>query len=122
MRAAGVRRRVPRRQPVLAPPCPSAHVRAPPPPPDSAPQLGKRLEDRDIDISATQAALDHILKESYNPSYGARPMRRYIEKHLATDLSRLVIGGKLPDQSVVEVGATAAGFTYKVTPKAAMAQ
>ena len=80
--------------------------------------LASRLEDRSIDVITTPAALDMILKESWNPAYGARPMRRYIEKHIATDLSRLVIAGKLPDHSLLEISANTTGFAYKVTPKA----
>jgi ATP-dependent Clp protease ATP-binding subunit ClpB len=84
--------------------------------------LGKRLEDRDISLTATDAALDQVLRESYNPSYGARPMRRYIDKHLATDLARMAIAGTLLDHSEVEIGAGAAEgqFAYRVTRKAAV--
>lgn len=68
-------------------------------------ELAKRLEDRDIEVTATAGALDHIVAEAYNPAYGGRPLRRYLEKHLATQLSRLIIGGKLPDHSIVTVKA-----------------
>jgi len=66
--------------------------------------MGRRLDDRAIVLRIGDDALDQILRESYNPSFGARPMRRYIEKHLATEISKLLISGKLADHSVLTVG------------------
>lgn len=63
----------------------------------------RRLDDRDIDVVVSDAALDQILRDAYNPSFGARPMRRYIEKHLATGISRLLLSGALADHSLVTV-------------------
>jgi ATP-dependent Clp protease ATP-binding subunit ClpB len=73
--------------------------------------MATRLADQDISITCTSAALDEVLRDSYNPAYGARPMRRYIEKHIATELSRLIIAGRLADHSIVQVDAPAAGTT-----------
>lgn len=88
--------------------------------------MAKRLEERDIDVNVSDPALDLILRESYNPAYGARPMRRYIDKHVATELSRMLIAGSLAEHAVVEVGAayTASGvgsLTYRSMPKMVMA-
>ncbi|KAJ2817853.1 hypothetical protein IWW50_006022 [Coemansia erecta] len=49
------------------------------------------------------AAVDHVLKESYDPLYGARPIRRFLEKHLVTALSKEIIRGSLPDHSLVRI-------------------
>jgi len=90
-------------------------------------EMAKRLEDRDVTVHITDAALDVILHESYNPSFGARPMRRYVDKHLATGLSRLLLTGGLPDHSTVTIDAAAGGkaaladldhFTFTVAGKA----
>ncbi len=67
--------------------------------------LARRLEDKDVSVVVTDGALEHILGEAYNPAFGGRPLRRYLDKHLATELSRMVIAGTLPDHSVVTVGA-----------------
>ena len=50
---------------------------------------------------------DQILRESYNPSYGARPMRRYVDKYIATEVSRLIISGRLADNMNVIIDETA---------------
>jgi len=63
----------------------------------------KRLKEAQMTLSVSVEALDVILDESYDPQYGARPIKRYIEKHVVTDLSRLIISGRLQPKSNVEV-------------------
>ncbi len=57
------------------------------------------------EIDVSDAAMDLILTKSYNPTYGARPVKRYIERTLATELSRFIISGDLKDHTHVGVGA-----------------
>lgn len=66
-------------------------------------QMGKRLESRDIKIDIRDSALDFILKSAYDPIYGARPLRRFLEKQVVTELSRLIIGGGMKDHSIVHI-------------------
>lgn len=84
--------------------------------------LVKRLEDRDIEVRVTDAALDQILREAYNPAFGARPIRRYVEKHIATALSRMIISGTLYDHAAVDItpGAGEAEYRYAVSRKLAV--
>jgi ATP-dependent Clp protease ATP-binding subunit ClpC len=58
--------------------------------------LGKRLKDRDITLHMTEECKDLVLNESYSPEYGARPIRRYLEKNVGTALSRVLISEDLP--------------------------
>jgi ATP-dependent Clp protease ATP-binding subunit ClpB len=74
-----------------------------------ASQLCHRLTERDTHMSLTPAALDVVLRESYNPTYGARPMRRFLEKHVMTALSRKIISNELPEHSTVIVDAASKG-------------
>jgi len=48
---------------------------------------------------------DHILAQAYDPLYGARPLRRWLEKHLALPLSKLLLEGRLPQGATVTVSA-----------------
>ena len=64
-------------------------------------EVGRRLRDKDIGLTITDAACAKALAESHNPEYGARPMRRYLERNIITPLSRRIIAGELPDHSVV---------------------
>ena len=63
----------------------------------------KRLVDRHISLNVSDAACDYILEQAYNPAYGARPVRRYIEKHVVTSISRQLLAGSLPNHSVCSV-------------------
>uniref|UniRef100_A0A0G4FR76 Clp R domain-containing protein n=1 Tax=Chromera velia CCMP2878 TaxID=1169474 RepID=A0A0G4FR76_9ALVE len=65
--------------------------------------VGDRLKEREIDVAFTDNALDAILQAAYEPQYGARPLRRFLEKHIVTALSRLLVAGDLPDNSHVLV-------------------
>jgi len=75
----------------------------------------KRLEDRDIHVSISQKALDHILQVAYDPLYGARPLRRFLEKHVVTQLSKMIISGELTDHSQVTVDFGDNQLQFKVT-------
>ena len=62
-----------------------------------------RLSDRDITIEMDGSAIDFVLRESYDPAYGARPIRRYLERELVTKISRGVFTRDIPNHSNVEV-------------------
>lgn len=64
----------------------------------------KRLEDLDIKLSMTSAAIDHALSEAYDPELGARPLRRYLEKHVVSALSRCIVAGELASGQHAVVG------------------
>merc|ERR1712187_345154 len=51
----------------------------------------KRLEELDVSLHVTNAAVDHVLIEAHDPQMGARPLRRYLEKHIVSQLSVLVL-------------------------------
>ena len=62
--------------------------------------INERLSDRRIRLTASGLALDLLVNESYNPAYGARPLRRHVEKRIVTELARLVIRENLQDAHV----------------------
>lgn len=75
----------------------------------------QRLKESQMTINVSVEALDVILEESYDPQYGARPVKRYIEKHMVTDLSKLVISGRLQPKSHVEVTEKAGKLVFDIT-------
>lgn len=81
-----------------------------------AAELNQRLKGKNISLEMTDAALDYVVAESYDHLYGARPLRRWLEQHVITDLSRMIVSGHLEDSSKVVVNAQAAGagLTYDV--------
>ena len=66
-------------------------------------EIEGRLEDRDIHIAATDEAKEKILSEAYNVLYGARPVKRYIQNHIETKLSRALIAGDIMDGDHLEI-------------------
>jgi len=73
---------------------------------------------RNIKINLDDAAADLILKASYNPQYGARPLERFIEKAIVTKLGRMIVSGELPSNSEVMIAPKAPTLSkkYAVAP------
>ena len=67
--------------------------------------LNKRLADRELCISLTDEAKDFILESAYEPAYGARPLKRYLQKNVETLLARLILEDKVKagDNIVLDV-------------------
>ncbi len=63
--------------------------------------LNKRLIERDIHLEATDAAKEHIAKLGYDPVYGARPLRRAIQKYVETPLSEKILAGEIKPGDIV---------------------
>lgn len=65
-------------------------------------QLVDRLKEQDIDLELTDAALEKVAKEGYDPEYGARPLRRSLQKHVEDRLSEeLLKGTALSGQKII---------------------
>ncbi|XP_057823301.2 chaperone protein ClpB1 isoform X1 [Cryptomeria japonica] len=64
-----------------------------------------RLTERGVSLAITDAALDLVLVEAYDPVYGARPLRRWLEKNVVTRLSRMLISGEIDENSAVNIDA-----------------
>ena len=65
-------------------------------------EISKRLEDRRVKIDVMQNAVDHIIDASYDPIYGARPLKRYIQSNIETLIARKMIECDIaPDTTIV---------------------
>lgn len=75
-----------------------------------------RLADRGVALAVTDAALDLVLSESYDPVYGARPLRRWLERRVVTQLSRMLINDEIDDNSTVYIDVKPDGseLSYRV--------
>ena len=65
--------------------------------------LRKRLSERKIGLSLTERAKEFMAKAAYDPVFGARPLRRYLQTHLETPLARELIAGRLEEGHDVNV-------------------
>jgi ATP-dependent Clp protease ATP-binding subunit ClpB len=66
----------------------------------------------------SEAALAYVVQAGWEPAYGARPLRRWLEQHVVTDLSTMLIAGQLRDNSIVRAstGTTASPQVLGVAP------
>lgn len=65
--------------------------------------VNKRLEDREISIALTPQAEQYIIEHGYDPVYGARPLKRYLQKHVETAAARLILNGNINPGDVIKI-------------------
>ena len=64
--------------------------------------LEKRLEDRNIKLTLTQSAKDYLIDNGYDEAYGARPLKRFVQKKLETLIAKSILENKiLPNTTVI---------------------
>jgi ATP-dependent Clp protease ATP-binding subunit ClpB len=83
--------------------------------------LRARLADRHITLTLTDAARAHLVKTGYDPVYGARPLKRAIQKQVETRLGRLMISGQIHDGEEILVDYDRARDELKFEPQVAVA-
>jgi ATP-dependent Clp protease ATP-binding subunit ClpB len=66
-------------------------------------QIGARLKERRVTLELSDDALQRILSEAYEPQFGARPLKRYLERQVTNALSRRILAGELTDGSTVRI-------------------
>ncbi len=80
-------------------------------------ELNERLSDREILVELSDKALERVVDEAYDPVYGARPLKRYIQKTVETLSARLILEGKVSSGDVIVIDATADGLCASVKNK-----
>jgi ATP-dependent Clp protease ATP-binding subunit ClpB len=68
--------------------------------------LNKRLKERDVIVKIDDKAVTAIVEQAFDPLYGARPLRRFIEKQIGTEISKLIIQGKIIKHAIVWISST----------------
>ncbi len=67
-------------------------------------EVARRLETRGVSLDVSEDALRFIAESGYDPVYGARPLKRYIQRQLETKIGRALIADEAPEGSVISVG------------------
>jgi ATP-dependent Clp protease ATP-binding subunit ClpB len=78
----------------------------------------RRLESRKIALELSDAARELIAREGFDPVFGARPLRRYLQREVETRIARALVAGEAPDGSRVTVDARGDGLEVRVEPPA----
>ena len=65
--------------------------------------LENKLKDRKINFKITDNAAEFLAKTAYDPQFGARPLRRYIQKYIETEIAKIILKGDVKERETVEV-------------------
>ena len=63
--------------------------------------LNRRLADQDITLELTDAAKDYIIEGGYDPTYGARPLKRFLQKNVETLAARMILSGDIGAEDTI---------------------
>ena len=74
--------------------------------------LRKQLEQTGLSLDISERALNQIASEGYDPTFGARPLKRVIQQRVVNPLSRELLKGEFPEGSVVHIDFVDDGFTF----------
>ncbi len=75
-------------------------------------RLAGLLEDRKIVLDLTDKARDHLATQGYDPAYGARPLKRVIQKLVQDPLAEAILEGRIHDEQTVKIDAGKLGLTF----------
>lgn len=65
-------------------------------------------------MELSDKAMNLLADLGYDPQFGARPLKRVIQKEIVNDLSKLILAGTISDGDLVKVGTDAKGFTFDI--------
>jgi ATP-dependent Clp protease ATP-binding subunit ClpB len=65
--------------------------------------VNRRLKEKEISIRLTDQAKDYVIQNGYEPVYGARPLKRFLTKHVETLAAKLILSGEIREQDVIEI-------------------
>lgn len=79
--------------------------------------IRKRRAERDITLDITDAAKQHVAEAGFDPIYGARPLKRYLQHELETRIGRGILSGEIAEGANVVVDVQDAGLVVHVSSK-----
>lgn len=81
-------------------------------------QLNRRLADKQLTVELTEQAKNHIIDAAYDPLYGARPLRRYLQHTVETLLAKKMLEGDITPESRLLVTVEGDELKIEVAPSA----
>ncbi|MFC2076642.1 ATP-dependent chaperone ClpB [candidate division KSB1 bacterium] len=66
-------------------------------------EINLRLAHRGVNLTLTEGATKYVAREAFDPVYGARPLRRFLQRSLETELAKKILNGEVPDNSTITV-------------------
>jgi ATP-dependent Clp protease ATP-binding subunit ClpB len=77
-------------------------------------QISTRLADREITVELTDAAKQYIVENGYDPIYGARPLKRFLQKHVETLSAKLILADKVREGDTILIDVSGNELTAAV--------
>ncbi len=77
-------------------------------------ELNERLKEREVKVVLTTAAVDYVVEHGYDPAYGARPLKRFLQKHVETLAAKLLLGTEIEMGSTISIDVSAGELTAKL--------
>ena len=74
--------------------------------------IEKMLDNENIHLSLTDKAVDFIAQEGFNPEFGARPVKRALQKYLLNDLSKQILAGEIDKQQSIKIDCNEKGLVF----------
>ncbi|MBR3855565.1 MAG: AAA family ATPase, partial [Bacteroidaceae bacterium] len=75
--------------------------------------VGKMLRENGIELSLTERAIDFIASAGFDPEFGARPIKRAIQRHLLNDLSKQILAGTVHKDSIITVDSSGSSLEFR---------
>ncbi len=75
-------------------------------------EVRNRLDDRGVELELSEAAKAKLVKEGYDPVFGARPLRRVVTREVENPLSKRILAGEFREGDTVVLDATDDGYTF----------
>jgi ATP-dependent Clp protease ATP-binding subunit ClpB len=75
--------------------------------------LRDRLAEKELLLELSEAALDKLSDAGFDPVYGARPLKRAIQRHIENPLAQEILAGKFVAGTTIEIGLKNGEFTFK---------
>ncbi|HIS80132.1 MAG TPA: type VI secretion system ATPase TssH, partial [Candidatus Scatomonas merdavium] len=79
--------------------------------------LNKRLADQELSIELTPAAKSFVIEGGYDPVYGARPLKRFVQKNVETLSAKLILGGSVHQGDVILLDVADGKLEALIKPK-----
>jgi ATP-dependent Clp protease ATP-binding subunit ClpC len=79
-------------------------------------RINKQLTEKGIELILTPAAENALLERGFDPTYGARQLRRTIQKHIEDPLAEAIVRGQLVDSARIEVDVEGGNFVFREAP------
>ena len=79
--------------------------------------LNKRMEEQGLKVVVTKKAKEYIVDNGFDPLFGARPLRRFIQQYVETLIAKQIIANKIPSDSIIKVDLLNDDFSIIIEPK-----